>query len=137
MKGTKSKSHHSSTLEFRIDSSLHEEAILQVQTELNSRLDWRQHFQAVGMLAGIKQIKNPDKLLAWANEKPLLLNKYLFLLCCSLMDVYSSLQVNDNLIENVSKFYAELKRISGSKKVNSIFAFLPKNSSIYIFSFPR
>ena len=51
----------------------------QAVTELSSRLDWRQHFQAVGILDGIKQIKNPDMLLAWANEKPLLLNKYFLL----------------------------------------------------------
>lgn len=48
--------------------------------DLAHRLDWRQHFQATG-LDNVRQSRNPAQLLAWAEEKPLLINsKYLYLL---------------------------------------------------------
>ena len=48
--------------------------------ELSSRLDWRQHFQATGMLDSIRQPGNLEKLLDWAEEKPVFINKYITLL---------------------------------------------------------
>ncbi|WP_066632696.1 MutS-related protein [Desulfolucanica intricata] len=53
----------------------------QAVAELKPRLNWRQHFQALGMLDDLKQIKNTEKLLTWAESKPLLINnKYLSLI---------------------------------------------------------
>ncbi|SFH43167.1 MutS domain V [Desulfotomaculum arcticum] len=48
--------------------------------ELSPRLDWRQHLQATGMLDSIRQPGNLEKLLTWAEEKPLFMNKYISLL---------------------------------------------------------
>jgi len=48
--------------------------------ELGLRLDWRQHFQATGMLDSIKKPGGLEKLLAWAEEKPVYTNKYISLL---------------------------------------------------------
>ncbi|MTI83235.1 MAG: DNA mismatch repair protein MutS [Firmicutes bacterium] len=45
--------------------------------ELSPRLDWRQHFQATGMLDSIRKSGNLEKLLAWAEEKPVFTNKYI------------------------------------------------------------
>ena len=52
----------------------------QAITELAPRLDWRQHFQTTGLLEGRGKPGNLAKLLAWAEEKPLLTNKYVSLL---------------------------------------------------------
>ncbi len=48
----------------------------QALKELSRRLDWRQHFQATGMLDNGKKTGDLDKLLAWAEERLLLTNKY-------------------------------------------------------------
>ena len=48
--------------------------------ELGCRLDWRQHFQATGMLDSIKKTGRLENLLAWAEEKPVYKNKYITLL---------------------------------------------------------
>ncbi|MCF8012340.1 MAG: DNA mismatch repair protein MutS [Clostridiales bacterium] len=42
--------------------------------ELGPRLDWRQHFQAVSM-GSIKKSQNPEKLLAWAEDRSLAASK--------------------------------------------------------------
>ncbi len=48
--------------------------------ELSPRLDWRQHFQATGMSESVRKPGNLEKLLAWAEEKPVFTNKYTSLL---------------------------------------------------------
>jgi len=48
--------------------------------ELSLRLEWRQHFQAIGMSDSITQPGSMEKLIAWAEEKTLFLNKYISLL---------------------------------------------------------
>jgi len=45
--------------------------------ELGLRLDWRQHFQATGMLGNLKKTGRLEKLLAWAEDKPVYTNKYI------------------------------------------------------------
>lgn len=45
--------------------------------ELGLHLDWRQHFQATGMLGSIKKTGSLEKLLSWAEEKPVYTNKYI------------------------------------------------------------
>jgi len=52
----------------------------QALQELSRQLDWRQHFQATGMLDNGKQTGDLEKLLAWSEEKLVLTNKYLPLL---------------------------------------------------------
>ncbi len=52
----------------------------QALQELSSRLDWRQHFQATGMLDSGKKTGDLKKLLAWAEEKLIFTNKYTSLL---------------------------------------------------------
>ncbi len=52
----------------------------QALRELSLRLDWRQHFQATGMLENGKKTGDLEKLLAWAEERLLFTNKYTSLL---------------------------------------------------------
>lgn len=51
--------------------------------ELSPRLDWRQHFQAIGMTDSKRNPGDLKKLLAWAEDKPLFKSQYtaLLLLC--------------------------------------------------------
>jgi len=52
----------------------------QALQELSLCLDWRQHFQATGMLDNGKKTGDLEKLMAWAEEKLLFTNKYSLLL---------------------------------------------------------
>jgi len=48
--------------------------------ELSPRLDWRQHFQAIGTMESTRTPGNLKKLLSWAEEKPVFTSKYISLL---------------------------------------------------------
>ncbi len=58
----------------------------QAVLELAGKLDWRQHFQAVGMIEA-KQTHNPAQLLAWAEERPFLLERRYFKLLLWLLPI--------------------------------------------------